>query len=860
MKIKRRKMLSLVLVLALVFANFSGMEVKGKTSIEGATIHLSFSNVTLEYNGQAQRPRVESVVFADNSAVPKSSYTYKYENNINAGTATVIVTGKNDYKGTAKTYFGISPKKVTVTKGILAKDRVYDGTDNADLNCDNVTYDGLVSNEDSKNFNISATGNFENTTVGIDKNVIIKEINFADSANNYKLAENGNQTETTGTISQRPVSIKWQDQRTIPYDGNVHKVTASVGGKIDKDDVDFVYEGNSQTTVGNYTAEVTGITGVDAENYILPDEKARKVDWSISRNKRTITIPDISKEYDGKPVETPSVEVAGADVDTQTIEYKYFDDNGNELPQPPKNVGKYKVKVTIPATDNYEESTAEKEFSISKRKVQVTLSVPDKKYDKVSTATVQATIVGLAESETCSIEGITGKYSNVNVGNQKVNVDTSAAKLVGKTVDNYEITYVNKDNLTGNITPREITIKAIDSHKKYGEPDPKTFEYNVLGDGIVAGDDLNIRLNRKDGEEVGKYIINVIYDVSNKNYSVTTINGKFIIEASGEPSPGPSGKPSPGPSGKPSPGPSGEPSPGPSDEPTPGPSDEPTTPPTTPPTEQPTASPSVTPILAPTPAPTAAPDMKISQSPVDAEGEYFVPVGKEVELQITVENADKANLEYQWYCDGKKVDGNSDKFTVKLKKKGTVIYTCDIYNKVTKETKKEAGSWKVTGYKEKVSITIKKTKKIKDILGKNVSLSEIKVPKSAKKALTVNVKKGTIKMKKYCKNAKVTLVTKDGQSISITVTIAYPKPGLKKKPGALKTYIEGKYRTFTFKVFNVKGANKVVFEYSKKAKKGYKVSPKSKFLVKQGSSWFIRIYAKYGKQKSPYSKVVKIKG
>lgn len=313
-------------------------------------------------------------------------------------------------------------------------------------------------------------------------------------------------------------------------------------------------------------------------------------------------------------------------------------------------------------------------------------------------------------------------------------------------------------------------------------------------------------------------------------------------------------------SSTPTPGPSGKPSPGPSDKPTPGPSDEPTTPPTTPPTEQPTASPSVTPTLTPTPAPTAAPDMKISQSPVDAEGEYFVPVGKEVELQITVENADKANLEYQWYCDGKKVDGNSDKYTVKLKKKGTVIYTCDIYNKVTKETKKEAGSWKVTGYKEKVSITIKKTKKIKDILGKNVSLSEIKVPKSAKKALTVNVKKGTIKMKKYCKNAKVTLVTKDGQSISITVTTAYPKPVLKKKPGALKTYIEGKYRTFTFKVFNVKGADKVVFEYSKKAKKGYKVSPNKEFLIKQGSSCFVRIYAKYGKQKSPYSKVVKIKG
>ena len=229
-------------------------------------------------------------------------------------------------------------------------------------------------------------------------------------------------------------------------------------------------------------------------------------------------------------------------------------------------------------------------------------------------------------------------------------------------------------------------------------------------------------------------------------------------------------------------------------------------------------------------------------------------------MQITVENADKANLEYQWYCDGKKVDGNSDKFTVKLKKKGTVIYTCDIYNKVTKETKKEAGSWKVTGYKEKVSITIKKTKKIKDILGKNVSLSEIKVPKSVKKALTVNVKKGTIKMKKYCKNAKVTLVTKDGQSISITVTTAYPKPGLKVKRGAIKAYVDGRYCIVSFKTTNVKGATKIMFEYSKKKNKGYKKSKFSSFYVKEGNVRYFRAIAYYGKQRSPYTKVVKIKG
>lgn len=369
-------------------------------------------------------------------------------------------------------------------------------------------------------------------------------------------------------------------------------------------------------------------------------------------------------------------------------------------------------------------------------------------------------------------------------------------------------------------------VKVIVDNKEKieGKEDPE-FTYTMEGD-VVQGDSLGITLTRDEGEKAGIYTIHAT--LSNKNYEAEITEGVFTIK--------------------------------PSDKPTPGPSGEPTTPPTTPPTEQPTASPSVTPTLAPTPAPTVAPDMKISQSPVDAEGEYFVPVGKEVELQITVENADKANLEYQWYCDGKKVDGNSDKFIVKLKKKGTVIYTCDIYNKVTKETKKEAGSWKVTGYKEKVSITIKKTKKINDILGKNVSLSEIKVPKSVKKALTVNVKKGTIKMKKYCKNAKVTLVTKDGQSISITVTTAYPKPVLKVKKGALKTYTTGTYRSFSFKKYNIKGAKKVVLQYSKNKKKGYKSTTLKTVSIRKNTSFYIRIAVYYVKGKSTYSEPVKIKG
>ena len=741
MKIKRRKLLSLVLVFALVFANFSGMEVRaegtgetgtGKKSLAGAKIELNLKDVDLEYDGTAKMPSVKSVS-VESASVETDCYEIEYSNNVVAGTATVTLKGTGDYEGSSSTTFTINKRKITI-KNIPAKDKTYDGSDTAELDFENVTFDRqLIANDDVK---VTANGSFANKNAGDNKSVTIKDIKLTGNrAANYEL--NNKSLNTTANIKKRPLEIAWDDLSDFQFDGSQHKVMASITNKIENDEVELQYDNNTASDVGNYTAKITRLTGKDAENYSIDSSSTVEKKWSIGKASRTVEIKNnLDKTYDGVAVETPEIELSAGKGEENTVEYTYFDASGNPLAKAPKDAGTYKVKVTV-NSKKYEEASIEKEFKIN-------------------------------------------------------------PKMVKVIVDNKE--------------------------KIEGKEDPE-FTYTMEGD-VVQGDSLGITLTRDEGEKAGIYTIHAT--LSNKNYEAEITEGVFTIK--------------------------------PSDKPTPGPSDEPTTPPTTPPTEQPTASPSVTPTLAPTPAPTAAPDMKISQSPVDAEGEYFVPVGKEVELQITVENADKANLEYQWYCDGKKVDGNSDKFTVKLKKKGTVIYTCDIYNKVTKETKKEAGSWKVTGYNEKVLITIKKTKKIKDILGKNVSLSEIKVPKSAKKALTVNVKKGTIKMKKYCKNAKVTLVTKDGQSISITVTTAYPKPVLKVKKGALKTYIEGKYRTFIFSAANVKGSNKVVIEYSAKQKKGFKKAPQNKFIIKKGDSWFIRIYAKYGKQKSPYSKVVKIKG
>ena len=940
--IKRRKWLSLVLVMALVLTSFSGVQMKAESgsnktlrNINDIINDIILKETTFTYNGKAQEPEIETIsvetASAETPAIESDCYEINYFNNTNAGTATITLTGK-DKKGYTGTYvkeFTINPAKVTVS-GITANDKVYDGTTDAALNLANVKINDLIASDKDK-ISVTATGTFADENAGEEKTVTISDIQLRGSkSENYALNTNESQNSTTATISQLPLEIKWNEPTSFVYDGNPHEVTAKITNIVGEDKVKLKYKDNKKTNVGKYTAEITGIEGADSANYVLGEDTQKE--WSISQSARTVSIKDIhDKDYDGAAITTPDITLSAGD--KATAKYTYYTSDDKELNEAPKNAGKYKVKVTVPATANYAEATDTKEFEIKKRTAEVTLKVKEKTYDGSNSATVTAAnIKNLASNETCTVEDITGHFSDANVETDKVvTIKAAGVKLAGPTADNYNVTITNESSLRGTITARNITIAFDNREKTYGDKDPE-FSYEITQGEVVKGDDL-ITPTREPGENVGTYKIsgtcgNSNYNVKinsgmltitkrnitiefdncekicgekdpefsykiegtvvegddlkitptrepgedanakgykisatydkNSNYEVTITEGTLTIKKPTTPTDSPvppTDSPVP-PTDSPAP-PTDSPEP-PTDEPTPTPT---AVPPTDAPTTAPTAVPTAVPTVVPTVAPTAAPAMKITQSLVKKDGEYFAPISKkDLKLQIIVENADKSALQYQWYCNGKKVDGDSDTLSIKVSKKGTMTYTCDIYNKATKETKKAAGSWKITGYNAKVSITFKKTKKIKDIFGKELKLSKITVPKKAKKTLAVDAKKGTIKVKKYCKNVKVTLVTKDGKSIEIAVSTVYPRPKVTKNKGAVKTYVDGRYCIVSFKASNVKGATKVLYEYSKKKDKGFKKSKFKSFYVKEGNVRYFRAIAVYGKQKSPYSKVIKIKG
>lgn len=81
-------------------------------SIESAIITLKSG--TWEYDGTEKKPDIDLVKLSDGTTLTKDqSYTVSYEDNINAGTAKVIITGIGRYDGTAETTFTIAKKQVT---------------------------------------------------------------------------------------------------------------------------------------------------------------------------------------------------------------------------------------------------------------------------------------------------------------------------------------------------------------------------------------------------------------------------------------------------------------------------------------------------------------------------------------------------------------------------------------------------------------------------------------------------------------------------------------------------------------------------------------------------------------------------
>ena len=391
--------------------NYSGTITKSFkiTQADLSKFTASLSVDSFIYDGAEKKPEV--TVKSDNAQLTAATdFTVSYSSNVNAGTATVTITGKGNYSGSIKKQFTITPADFSGFS--------------AELSADTVTYTGsaqkpgatvksgdkvLVSGTD---FTVSYSNN---TNTGTAKATIKGKGNYSGTITKEF-------TITPADISQLTASLSADIFR---YNGAEQKpsVTVKSGDKTLVPDTDFTVSYSDNINVGTATVTITGqgnYTGSMTRTFTITNARIPAVITakSVTLNQSTKKTSVFTAETDGKITLKSSnskiVKVSGTKI----------------IPVAPG-----KVTLTITAARGQDYEKASKKISVTVRPLTTS------KLSLKSTAKKQATVSWTAAK---SISGYQIYYSQrSNMKNAKhITAKSSAKSAVLKNLTSKKKYYV----------------------------------------------------------------------------------------------------------------------------------------------------------------------------------------------------------------------------------------------------------------------------------------------------------------------------------------------------------------------------------------------------------------------------------
>ena len=453
--------------------------------------------------------------------------------NVGSYTVTASIANRN-YTLTGKTTadFVITPKAVTVS-GITAKDKVYDGNTNVVLDYSAVTLGGFLEND---TLTVTATGTLESAGVG-ERKVRISDLTLGGaSAANYVLAESGNQTETSATITAKEVTVTITSKGGT-Y-GSVVAAAAKLSGAVDGENVPvtLTYIGNNYSSatvpvnVGSYTVTAS----IANRNYTLTGKTT--ADFVITPKAVTVSgITANDKVYDG---------TTDATLDCSNAQFEGILKNDTLTvtatgTMESADVGEKKVKIfnfklggasaanyVLAGSGNQAETTA----TITAKQITVSITPNGGIYgETITPATVKANDVVGEDTPTITLT-YTGT-ANDGTAYADTTPPTKAGTYTIKaaTTDTNYTLDANTAIAEFTVTKRPATVTPDNKFKVYEEKDPD-LTYAVSG--VLDGETLKgITLTRTEGENAGKYAITATADAgANPNYDVTFAEGTLTIE------------------------------------------------------------------------------------------------------------------------------------------------------------------------------------------------------------------------------------------------------------------------------------------------------------------------------------------
>lgn len=333
------------------------------------------------YDGKAKTP---SVTVKDGGTVISSNeYSVSYENNTNAGTATVKITdvagGNYDVSG-SKTftinkgaYNGTVEKKVTIIKKrgtaqtgtLTAADFFPEGAvpEGAVISNVNDSFDSDVMNpltldQDAGKISYITAANITSTTDQTCKVII--------SSTNY---ENIEATLTFHPTDKMTVTIDGLTYTNKTYDGGVIQPTGTLlvtGGNVPANELEVLYEGTGNTTYNGPTApkdagtyKVTYKVADSNENY------TGEVTYYFTISPKAVTADMIGaiadETYTGNDITPQPVVTDGNTILTSGADFDFIYDKNI-------NAGKDTATLTITGKGNYT-GTADKTFTIERKDI-----------------------------------------------------------------------------------------------------------------------------------------------------------------------------------------------------------------------------------------------------------------------------------------------------------------------------------------------------------------------------------------------------------------------------------------------------------------------------------------------------------
>ena len=469
-------------------------------SLDGAQVQVSGSYI---YDGNAKEPSGENVtVTLDGEPLTENTdYTLSYEDNTDAGEATVKVSGKGNYSGTVTGTFQIAKATPTVSDvAVSSPATIYASTDISTITLTHGADDtpGTVKLDDGQTLSVDKT---EYTWT------------FTPSSSNY-ITATGIITLTVTKDTLEKIEVTQAPTKTIytygdSFDKAGMEVTATYASGETKDVTNEVVITPDELTVGMSALTIT-FGGKETTLNITVSPKEISID--------SATVAD--KTYDGKTDATVENVTFSDNVQLKANDYTamaVFDDASANDSQSAT------VKVTL-TNDSYTFGTNSNEKTTTAKIAQrpVTLSWSETTsftYDGTQ-KTVTAEVTNAVDGDTLNLE-----YEN----NAKTAVGEYTAKVTGLDNSNYTLDNATGVELTWRINGASIAGATVElsgyTFTYNGSEQKPTVAVKLNGNPLTAND-YDVQFSG-DSIDADTYTVTV---TGKNNYSGAAESKTYTIE------------------------------------------------------------------------------------------------------------------------------------------------------------------------------------------------------------------------------------------------------------------------------------------------------------------------------------------